>query len=349
MNSAIKKNFPIILIVCLFGCASGPDIVSTDKNNTRFSNAETREICIDNPTMISGDYFRERQQTPSLNLGQLLASKKKSSSDQKNLEKKVEQLQQEVASIKNSPDTLKTIKKNLPEHNNVKVKIGLLIDKTSISPANIHYLSSAAVKLESKMPMVLVNNDEIYETLAKSQDIENKDLYRTSGILTVYPGIRMLVLVENFKFPDICPGMASAKISIVDSGLFHRYQSMNIKMPVKNAGDIGKFTENIMYSALGKAVKASKISPWFCRIFSKEKNLFYINAGKKTGLKKGDLLKIISGGKLIKSPAGIPAGWIPGQEKGILKVDLLFGKDFAECSLTKGKEPCTEDLLVNNP
>ncbi|GBC62463.1 hypothetical protein DENIS_3435 [Desulfonema ishimotonii] len=60
----------------------------------------------------------------------------------------------------------------------------------------------------------------------------------------------------------------------------------------------------------------------------------------------GDELAVVSGGKLIKSPTGLPAGWIPGPTKGRLKVVQLFGKDFAVGKLIDGQGPKPADLLM---
>jgi hypothetical protein len=42
----------------------------------------------------------------------------------------------------------------------------------------------------------------------------------------------------------------------------------------------------------------------------------------------------------------LPAGWIPGNEEGMLKIDKLFGNDLAACSLVNGQGPSHKDMLV---
>jgi hypothetical protein len=86
--------------------------------------------------------------------------------------------------------------------------------------------------------------------------------------------------------------------------------------------------------------------PWYCKSFSKEDGRYYITAGEKSGLMVGQTLRIMTPGKLVKSPTGLPAGWIPGKEKGRLKVELFFGDDFSACSLVSGREPRAEDLIM---
>ncbi|MFO7750168.1 MAG: hypothetical protein R6V54_08735, partial [Desulfobacteraceae bacterium] len=348
MTAAIKRLLPFILVLGLCGCAAGPDIVTSEKaNSTNYSNEETRKIFLDHPAMISGDYFRQRMTNHPKDQKETETPGSTLPPGRKDLEKKTTQSEKQLAAMKNSSEQPISPKKKVPANTNTpKVKIGFLVDPTTILPDKIQTLSSAASGLESTMPVVLVDNDEIHEALAKNRDLETKNLYRTSGILTVYPGIRMLVLVETFDLPDNYPGMARAKISIVDSGLFYRYQPFTITSKLNNANEIRKFTENLVYSVFTRAVESSQISPWFCRTFSRDENLFYINAGKKTGLNKGDNLKIISNGKVVKSKKGILAGWLPGRQKGILRVEQFFGKDFAACSLVNGEAPSTEDFLI---
>jgi len=358
----MKSNSTVIFLVFLFlfcwGCASSPDITNTDnKNATGYSNAQIREVTIDQPTLLSGDFFRQRRLTETMidgDAGADASADNAISADQKALEKKVNALQKQVALLKTTaPNTTpirveKSVQDNEKplEKRHMKLKIGLLMDRSRIQADTAKKISLAAEKFAGVGKIVLVGNDEIYETLAQNNALKNKDLYRTSGILTVYPGIRMLVLVENFTLPDAFPGMGSAMVSMVDAGLLYRYNPVKFEMHIKTDQDVSKFVESIIYSTFTKAIESSQVTPWFCRMFSSEDKLVYINAGEKTGLEKGMSLKVSSPGKQIKSPTGTPAGWIPGEVKGILKVERFFGKDFAACSVVEGEKPTVYDYLI---
>ncbi len=115
---------------------------------------------------------------------------------------------------------------------------------------------------------------------------------------------------------------------------------------LKNKEEVNTFISGVIDNIAEFTHKKSEIMPWFCRSFSTEKEDWYISAGKISGLKSGDKLNIISEGKLVKSPTGLPAGWIPGASKGILQVKQTFGKDFAACTLIQGKGPTPEDVLL---
>ena len=369
----IKFLFPFFLITCLLGCA-GPDIVSSEKeNNEVYSNAETREIFIDNPAMISGDYFRKRTAEPETNLGEILSSWKKDKTQNQNLNEKIALIEKDVASLKDSASQsnalpqaetqantqvkkkfsepaddrkkqqIQTIASDSPE---LKVKTGFLFNTARVSRKDRELVIQSAARLEAAYPVVLVDHDQIYETLAVNQQFKNKDIKKISEIVTLYPGIRILVLVDSLSLPRSFPGTAEADIFVVDAGLFYRYQPLHFKMPLKTRDDVLMFALHLADTAFQKAVKSSQVSPWFCRVFSSENDTFFINAGQKTGLKKGDTLKISRDAKVVKSSDGIPAGWIPGRIEGILKVDQFFGSDYAACLLMQGKAPQPTDCLI---
>jgi hypothetical protein len=73
---------------------------------------------------------------------------------------------------------------------------------------------------------------------------------------------------------------------------------------------------------------------------------WHISAGQASGLKQGDGLWVRGWGEIVRAPTGAPAGWIPGERKGRLKVEQLFGRDFAACRLVEGKGPSAGDLIV---
>ncbi|WP_461833589.1 hypothetical protein, partial [Desulfothermus sp.] len=62
----LQERFKFILpfLLFIFSCAGiggeKPDIVSNTKVNGTLSNADVRRIVVDQPFLISGDYFRQR-------------------------------------------------------------------------------------------------------------------------------------------------------------------------------------------------------------------------------------------------------------------------------------------------
>ena len=59
-----KKNWAsyFLAFTILAGCAGAPDITSTEKSADQpYSAADVRHMTIDQPFVLSGDYFRERE------------------------------------------------------------------------------------------------------------------------------------------------------------------------------------------------------------------------------------------------------------------------------------------------
>jgi hypothetical protein len=74
---------------------------------------------------------------------------------------------------------------------------------------------------------------------------------------------------------------------------------------------------------------------WFCRIAKVEGEQVYINAGKLTGLKVGDVMEVFrSGGSGER-----------GEVKGKIKISDFFGIDASMGRLIQGKNPDVNDIL----
>jgi hypothetical protein len=343
--------FIFFFFLLIWGCGATPDIIS-DKpaEGEKYSSAQVREMTVDQPFMLSGDYFREKRQKKPLDLNKAFTSEKELKQGQEDLESRVAKLEKGAseAQLQLAPVASVTAGPEVPPgvENTLKIKVGLLIDRKKVTTADANRLDAAAFHQTENLPVILVSPDDISETLAQSGALEKRDLASIAGVVGLYPGVRMLTLVEAYRLPEKLPGVASATVNIVDTGLPFRYRPMEIQMPVNSEADVNSFTATVLLTTFEKSVDKSRIMPWFCRSFSRENNIWYINAGKHSGLKLGDELMVLSGGKLVKSPAGFPAGWILGTQKGLLKVDLFFGKDLAACSLMEGKGPEPEDILV---
>jgi hypothetical protein len=79
-NSKYKavQIFLACMITAMVGCASAPDIASTEKSEgEKYSADEVRHMTVDQPFLTSGEYFRERNQEPERNLSELFAKKEK--------------------------------------------------------------------------------------------------------------------------------------------------------------------------------------------------------------------------------------------------------------------------------
>lgn len=74
---------------------------------------------------------------------------------------------------------------------------------------------------------------------------------------------------------------------------------------------------------------------WFCRVAKVEGDEVYLNAGKLSGLKVGDVMEIIRPGKSGER----------GESRGRIQISTVFGMDASIGRLIQGKTPQEEDIL----
>ncbi len=358
----------LFLMLLWWGCASAPDIVSKEtKEGDAYSADEVRRVTVDQPFLLSGDYFREKKQEKRIDLGNLL-SKNESESKDSGVEELSNSKIQAQASNPPIPQASNPIPQAsnppipqasnpIPQASNPSIpnpsnpqpfppKVGFILDPESMTRETAKAILLATPQVAKAFPVIVADQDQIMETLTSTDCLEKRDLLCVSRAVGVYPGVRMLALIERFEIPKQMPGTVRTRIEVVDTGLSVRYPLIEITAQLRNKAEVNTFISQVLRNLFDFAVKKSGIMPWFCRSFSREKQSWYISAGKMSGLKPGDALRVVSGGKLVKTPAGLPAGWIPGKQKGTLKVDLLFGRDFASCSLTEGEGPDSDDMLL---
>ncbi len=74
---------------------------------------------------------------------------------------------------------------------------------------------------------------------------------------------------------------------------------------------------------------------WFCRIAKVEGEEIFINAGKLSGLKVGDLMEVYDSGASVGR----------GEVKGIVQISSCFGIDASMGKLIEGKKPDVNDIV----
>jgi curli biogenesis system outer membrane secretion channel CsgG len=85
---------------------------------------------------------------------------------------------------------------------------------------------------------------------------------------------------------------------------------------------------------------------WSGRVASIKGRTVYLNAGKKTGLKVGDLLMVQELGEEIIDPqTNVSLGRAPGSVKGELMVTGFFGRDGSVATIKSGAGFKTNDLV----
>ncbi len=143
-------------------------------------------------------------------------------------------------------------------------------------------------------------------------------------------------------------GTASAIIKI-DVRLMETFSGKTLKNltannPIVAAKEKGSFSEekakvkaiDLTIATLGRSLaKELEGMDWFCRIAKVEGEEVYINAGKLTGLKVGDVMEVFR-------PGGSGER---GEVKGKIQISAFFGIDASMGRLIQGKNPDVNDIL----
>jgi len=143
-------------------------------------------------------------------------------------------------------------------------------------------------------------------------------------------------------------GTASAIIKIdmrlVDTFSGKTLKNLSASNPIIAAKEKGSFSEekakvkaiDLAIADLGRSLAREFDSmDWFCRIAKVEGEEVYINAGRLTGLKVGDVMEVFR-------PGGSGER---GEVKGKIQISAFFGIDASMGRLIQGKNPDVNDIL----
>jgi len=134
------------------------------------------------------------------------------------------------------------------------------------------------------------------------------------------------------------------EMRVVDTFSGKTIKSLSANNPIIATKEKGSFSEE---KAKGKAIdltisdlsrllsKELEELDWFCRIAKVDGEEVYINAGKLTGLKVGDVMEVLRPG----------APGERGEVKGKIQISAIFGIDASVGKLIQGKKPDENDIL----
>lgn len=134
------------------------------------------------------------------------------------------------------------------------------------------------------------------------------------------------------------------ELKLINTSSGKIYKTLHSINPIISTKEYGAFSEekakskaiDLCIAELSKSFieEIGKIE-WFCRIAKIEENDVYINAGKLSGIKPGDVLDIFSPGQYGTKM----------EAKGKIKITNLFGIDASMGRLIQGERPEMDDIL----
>ena len=204
---------------------------------------------------------------------------------------------------------------------------------------------------------VLFADYQTVKEFLEKKDADIKDLETPKALQDINEifGVRALVVgqlsgpyVFTTKTTDGQEGTASAIIKIdirlVDTFSGKTLKTLSASNPIFAAKEKGSFPEerarvkaiDLAVASLGRSLaKELDGMDWFCRITKIEGEDVYLNAGKLTGLKVGDVMEVFRHDEFGDR----------GEVKGKIRVSAFLGIDASMGRLIQGKNPDVNDIL----
>jgi signal peptidase I len=161
--------------------------------------------------------------------------------------------------------------------------------------------------------------------------------------------------IEGKDVSEISFAVSSVNLSVVSTETGTVIKRLSGRNPVSLSREKGEYSsERAKIRAIDLAIEViaedllrTVLSiDWHARIASVDKSDVYINAGRLSGLKVGDILEVYSPGSQVydektKTPIGIKRG----EYKGELEVRELFGLDASAARIRKGGNFSPSDIV----
>ena len=143
---------------------------------------------------------------------------------------------------------------------------------------------------------------------------------------------------------EMAKAILKVETSIVDTLSGKTLKTLSATNPIIASREKGTYSEekakvkaiDLAISDLSKALTRELDSlDWFCRVAKVEGEDIYINAGRLTGLRIGDVMEVFRSGDLDERR----------EQKGKIQISGFFGIDASMGRLIEGKRPDVNDIL----
>lgn len=210
--------------------------------------------------------------------------------------------------------------------------VGLLIDAEHADQAETAFGRAASGK-----PALISNTAATRAALADA-GCDPRGLLDCAETVAVYPGLRLIVELQ-------IAGDGTATWRTTDTALGWQTREQQLQLPTSNGAIPDIALDSLAEQALRTALDRTRAAPWQARVFSTDEAVA-INAGRAHGLNTGDTLIVTTPGRVLRSPAGQPAGWLPGDTVGRVQVESLAGERVATVRVLDGERPTPEHILI---
>jgi hypothetical protein len=244
-------------------------------------------------------------------------------------------------------------------HLKKKVLVTHFDDRTTSSEETIgDWLAERLMKdMSQKSIRVLFTDYQMVKEFLDKRGVPSSDLGspNISKMLSEVFGIHAIVLgdltgpyvftTKGAKDQDgVSTAIMKIETKIVDTFSGKVLKSFSAQNPVVQTKERGAFSDekakrrafDLTISDLSRSLSRELDHlEWFCRAAKIEGDEVYINAGKLSGLKVGDVMDVLR--------PGIPGE--RGEVRGKIQILTIFGMDASIGKLIQGKKPDGEDIL----
>ena len=286
---------------------------STKQGETKSEEEELEELITSTPYMITADYFRK-----TAGSGHKIQIFGGSSKKEKELEERLAKLEKRLKGLPvRGEDASGT-----PVLRRKVVLLSLLGD------LGLDVLSLLPAALRRTNGLVPVDAAQLSKLL-EQKGLDVSDLAKASvrREIALDVGIHAYILVYFPQSQNIGRGQhSSLRIDAV-----HATQNVLIGSYLVSVDDFSKIAPKISEDIV-------RATEWSCRIVKVDGQYVYLNAGRLTGLMPGDKLVVYARGKEFIDPiTGRSLGFAPGEQRGIIEVETLFGTDAAKAKIIEGQ------------
>ncbi|MCX8110204.1 MAG: hypothetical protein N3D15_03015 [Syntrophorhabdaceae bacterium] len=237
-----------------------------------------------------------------------------------------------------------------------------IADQTNYKEEHMGELATRRLisKLEGTGTIICVDPNTINLSGNLTSQESMKILNELYGVQAIVKGTLSDIYTSSTKIEgkdDKETSFAISRISVdiynTETGIILKHLSgRNPVFLTKERGDLSAEKAKIKAIDLSIEViaedllKAILSLDWHARIASLEDGKVYINAGRLSGLEKGNILEVYSPGEqIVDSKTNTPLGKIKGSFKGELEVSELFGVDASWAKVKKGSNFSPTDLV----
>ncbi|MCC5810310.1 MAG: hypothetical protein JJU06_08045 [Ectothiorhodospiraceae bacterium] len=221
-----------------------------------------------------------------------------------------------------------------PPAEGLRHRVGLLVDAQDREAVEDAFTRAAGGKA-----VALHGADSTRDALAEA-NCDTGRLLECADALAIYPGLRLVMQISVDE-------QGEARWRTLDTALGWQSSEQSISLPTGSDGIPDLALESLVDRMLRSGLERTRAAPWQARVFNDDNNMLAINAGRESGLRAGDTLTVTEPGRLLRGPAGQPAGWLPGDAIGQVRVQSLAGDDVAIVAVVDGERPTTRHLLLS--